>query len=370
MRQPLSLLLLLLLAATADVRAQAYYVYVTAESEDEVDVVRFDAEKEQAEVVERIGVGAWPTEIEGPHGIAVAPDGRHWFLSMAHGMPYGKLYKYTTAQNELVGEVELGFFPATVSFSKATGLLYVANFNLHGDPVPSTISVVEPATMTELEQVETGVMPHGSRTTPDGRRHYSVAMMSGQLYEIDAQAMDVRRTLYTGTSAQRAEQQAAMLETSDRTGADVRLPKPTWAQPHPTKPLVYVANNGSDEVIEIDTEAWEVTRRFATAAGPYNLDVTPDGRLLVVTYKGAGATGVWDLERGEEVAAIPNSRKVTHGVALSPDGRYAFVSAEGVGGEPGAVDVIDLQALERVATAETGKQAGGIAFWKTDVEAP
>ncbi|MGI9174860.1 MAG: YncE family protein [Rhodothermales bacterium] len=385
MRQLSSLLLLLLLVAMAGVaRGQAYYVYVTAESDDEVDVVRFDAEAEEADVVERIRVGVLPTENEGPHGIAVAPDGKHWFLSMAHGIPYGKLYKYTTGTNEKVGEVELGFFPATISFSEATGLLYVVNFNLHGDHEPSTVSVVEPETMTEVTQIETGVMPHGSRIAPGGRRHYSVAMMSGELFEIDTQAMAVKRRLATGidgtsgsgTSEAHGHHTSAMAERtepSDSAASDVisaPMPKPTWVQPHPTKPLVYVANNGTDEVVEVDTEKWEVTRRFATGAGPYNLDVSPDGTRLVVSYKGAGATGVWDLEAGKELATIPNSRKVTHGVAISPDGRYAFLSVEGIGGEPGAVDVIDLQKLALVATAETGKQAGGIAFWKVDAETP
>jgi len=42
------------------------------------------------------------------------------------------------------------------------------------------------------------------------------------------------------------------------------------------------------------------------------------------------------------------------------------VTAEGVGGEPGAVDVFDLQALERVASVDVGQQAGGVAFWKQD----
>ena len=377
MRQALSILILLVAATLADVaHAQAYYVYVTAESDDEVNVVRFDAEAEQADVVERVRVGAWPTENEGPHGIAVAPDGKHWFLSMAHGIPYGKLYKYTTGTNEKVGEVELGFFPATISFSEATGLLYVVNFNLHGDHEPSTVSVVEPETMTEITQIETGVMPHGSRIAPGGRRHYSVAMMSGELFEIDTQAMAVKRRLATGTggtSGAHGHHASAMAETSDSAASDAvsaPMPKPTWVQPHPTKPLVYVANNGTDEVVEVDTDTWEITRRFSTGAGPYNLDVSPDGTRLVVSYKGAGATGVWDLEAGKELATIPNSRKVTHGVTIAPDSRYAFLSVEGIGGEPGAVDVIDLEKLELVATAETGKQAGGIAFWKVDAETP
>jgi DNA-binding beta-propeller fold protein YncE len=55
---------------------------------------------------------------------------------------------------------------------------------------------------------------------------------------------------------------------------------------------------------------------------------------------------------------------VTHGVAVSPDSRYAFVSSEGVGAAPGTVDVFDLVARARVATVNVGQQASGIAFWR------
>ena len=55
---------------------------------------------------------------------------------------------------------------------------------------------------------------------------------------------------------------------------------------------------------------------------------------------------------------------MTHGVSISPDSRYAFVSVEGIGKEPGAVEVFDLKTLKPIAIAEIGKQAGGIAFWK------
>ncbi|MCB0840905.1 MAG: YncE family protein, partial [Bacteroidetes bacterium] len=83
-------------------QSQNYYVYATAESEDEVALVKFDGEK--AEAIERIPVGTFPTEIEGPHGITVGPEGKYWYLSIAHGMPYGKLLKYETGTNKLVGE--------------------------------------------------------------------------------------------------------------------------------------------------------------------------------------------------------------------------------------------------------------------------
>jgi hypothetical protein len=42
------------------------------------------------------------------------------------------------------------------------------------------------------------------------------------------------------------------------------------------------------------------------------------------------------------------------------------VSVEGVGGEPGTVEVFDLRSRERVGKLDVGKQAGGIAFWKAE----
>ncbi len=338
-------------------QAQDYYIYVASESEDEVSVVRFDGKK--ALVDKKIPVGVWPVEIEGPHGLTISPDGNFWFLSIAHGKPYGKVYKYATGTDELIGELELGFFPATMEISKATGLLYVVNFNLHGDHVPSSVSIVDPETMIELERVTTGIMPHGSRLSPDGLNHYSVAMMSNELYEIDAVTFELKRKLFVGDMPD-------MMSMGDMRLSGHAMPtyNPTWAIPHPFKDVVYVANYGTAEVIEVDLEQWEITRNFKTAPGPYNIAVSPDGNRMVVTYKIDGSTGVWDLNSGEELARITNSREVSHGIVISPDSRFGFASVEGKGSEPGSVDVIDLQAIKHVASADVGKQAGGIAFWK------
>lgn len=329
--------LALVLALPAE--AQVYRVYVAAESDDTVSLIRFD--QNGASVEKTLSVGTIPTEIEGPHGLTVSPDGRFWYLSLAHGQPYGKVVKYATGTNDRLGEVELDFFPASMHISRATGLLYVVNFNLHGNMEPSTVSVVDPVMMTEVGRTITGIMPHGSRLSPDGLRHYSAAMMTGELVEIDAVSFDVLRRLRTGDG-------------------DV---KPSWVAPHPTAPFVYVANNGNDEVVEIDLDTWTIARRFSLPGAPYNLEVTPEGRLLVASLKKSGETGIVDLATGGIQARIRNSRSVTHGVAVSPDGRYAFVSVEGIGAEPGSVDVIDLNELRLVAVVETGRQAGGIAFW-------
>ena len=365
--QKLIFTVLFLLLIINPLKGRNYYIYVTAESQDEVHVVKFDGKK--AVVIKDIPVGVWPLEIEGPHGLTISPDGKYWYLSLAHGFPFGHVYKYETGTDKMVDRVELGLFPATMQISAATGLLYVVNFNLHGEHEPSTVSIVDPEEMIEIKRVETGVMPHGSRLTNDGLKQYSVAMMSGMLYEIDVLQFDISRTLFTGRNKQTNMQHSMGSMDHNKpmkkhTKHKMPKEKPTWVYPHPADTHVYVVNNGIDNVVEIDLRKWAITRQFKTDKGPYNCEVSQDGKYLVVTYKSAAKTGIWDLNTGQELVRLKNTRRVTHGVVISPDSRYAFVSVEGIRGEPGSVDVFDLKKLTLVDHAEVGKQAGGIAFWK------
>lgn len=342
-------------AATVD---KDYYVYVAAESDDTVHLVKFGPGG--GEVVKTITVGAFATETEGPHGIRVSADGRHWYVSIAHGMPYGSVFKYATGDDISVGDAQAGLFPATMDISNSTGLMFVANFNLHGDMEPSSISVIDSVSMMEVAQIDHGIMPHGSRTSPDGRYHYAVGMMDDVLYEIDVMKLDVGRKLRLSASDEEET------HVSHDTHGMMGTAKPTWAEPHPSAPFVYVALQGADQVVEVSTGSWQITRRFHTQKGPYNLAITPDGRKLIVTCKLNDSTAVWDLETGEELADIPASRRITHGVAVSDDNRFAFISVEGVTDDPGTVDVIDLESYETVASIDIGKQASGIDFWKSE----
>ncbi|SVD55949.1 uncharacterized protein METZ01_LOCUS408803, partial [marine metagenome] len=255
----ISILILAIFFCLSTSIATDYFIYATSESEDEVALVRFDGNKIHVE--KRIPVGVWPIEIEGPHGINVSPDGEYWYLSMAHGIPFGHLYKYKTGSDELVDRVELGLFPATLQISPATGLLYVVNFNLHGghDEV-STVSIVDPEEMVEIDRVETGIMPHGSRLLNNGLKHYSVAMMSAKLYELDAMRMEITRTLSTGK-----QDMKKMSGMKHKMGShSMPKEKPTWVYPHPNDKFLYVVNNGTNEVVEVDVERWIITRRFQT----------------------------------------------------------------------------------------------------------
>jgi DNA-binding beta-propeller fold protein YncE len=341
-----------------------YFAYVAAESDDTVDLVRFGPDG--GELLRRIPVGILPNEIEGPHGVRVSPDGRHWYVSIAHGMPYGTVHKYETGTDLEVADTTAGLFPATMDISPATGFLFVVNFNLHGDHVPSNVSVIDTVSMTEIAQIEQGVMPHGSRLSTDGMLAYSVAMMSAELFEIDTMTFQAsRRMRLTGDN----ETTKAVMEDDPHAGHAMGggpAASPTWVQPAPDGKHAYVALQGLNQVLEVDLETWEPRRRFHTQRGPYNVDVSADGRHLVVTEKTNDSVGFWDLESGAERASVAASARITHGVVITPDSRFAIVTVEEIGGEPGRVEFYNLESLEREAVVEVGKQASGIAFWKTE----
>lgn len=344
-----------------------YWVYVGAESADLIHRVRFGP---AGAVVEKtIPVGESAVEMEGPHGLQISPDGKYLHMTTGHGAPDGKYWKYELGPDTLVGPgTFLSFFPASLDVTPDGLYAFVVNFNLHGEMVPSSVSVVYTPSNTEVARVETCVMPHGSRIEPSGSHQYSTCMMDDQLVEIDTRDFRVSRRFglakdKTGPIAATAAGHAH--HTPGQAMAPATC-SPTWAQPSVDGKKVYVTCNKADEIVEIDRERWAVTRRFTTGRGPYNLAATPDGRLLVATLKQGGSVQVFDLATGKSVMLQKSSTTVTHGVAISPDSRFAFVSNEGVGAQPGKVDVYDLTALTRVGSVNVGQQAGGIAFWKME----
>src|SRR5271156_1551296 len=136
----MKLLCVLALVAQPVLAQSTYYAYVGAEGNDQIALVRFGPDG--AKVEHLTTVGSNPAELVGPHGLVVSPDGRYYYVSTAHGTPAGALWKFTTAGDSLVGRVELGLFPATATISKDGAYVWVVNFNLYGDMVPSTVSVV------------------------------------------------------------------------------------------------------------------------------------------------------------------------------------------------------------------------------------
>ena len=368
--------------APAQATARDYLVLVASESVDRVALVRFGPAGARVEREKYVG---WSKmEVAGPHGVAITPSAREYFVTIAHGTPFGKLVKYDATTDAQLGSVMLGNFPATAQVSPDGALVFVVNFNLHGDMETSDVSVVAAKEMVEIARIRTCTMPHGSRLSSDGTKHYSACMMDETLAEIDASTLSVSRHFFltkgkemgmTGAPPERGASEHAGHggAAADMSGHGMEPPKPgdiscspTWAQPSRDGARVWVACNKSSDLVEIDTKSWTLVRRLPAGPGVYNLATTHNGARLIATNKRDASVSVFDAVSGTELARIPTTRKVVHGIAVSDDDRYAFISVEGVGSEPGTVDVIDLVSLNKVASVDVGQQAGGIDFLRSE----
>ena len=369
-------LLAVLIMSVGSLEAQGptanYWVYVAAESADLLHLVRFGPDG--AEVEKTILVGELPVETEGPHGLRMSSDGRYLYMTTGHGIPDGKLWKIETGPDTVVAEpILLGRFPATIAITPDDLYAFIVNFNLHGEKEPSSISVVYTPELMEVAQTITCIQPHGARLHPMGTRLYSACVADDQIVEIDTETFEVSRrfNVAKGHEGPLLDYDPDDYLGRGRDGGAARRATaptcaPTWARPTPSGDRIFVACNGGDRILEIDYEQWTLRRQIQTGRGPYNLAITPDGKTLVATLKQGAAVQFFDVETGESRGIVESSTTVTHGVVISPDSRYAFVTVEGVGAEPGKVDIYDLATLERVADVPVAQQAGGIAFWKME----
>jgi DNA-binding beta-propeller fold protein YncE len=380
-----------------------YFVKLVCESADKIATVRFDGTS--AKMTATADTRILQSDISGPHGIAFSPDKKIYFVSIGHGRPYGFAVKYSANDDREIGQLQLGMFPATADVSPDGNFVYIVNFNLHGDPLPSSVSVVDANVLQEVARIPTCVMPHGSRVSRDGLHQYSACMMDDELVEVDAERMRVARTFRVTKGSERgfaglmprdtmanadASPAEVLHSATDAAGTNrgsmkqdeihrdtmdhgamtmtmsVNACSPTWAQPSLDGKRVWVACNKSNEIVEVDAEKWSLVRRIPAGNGVYNLGVSPDGKYLIATNKRDASVSIFDAESGTELARLKTKRRVVHGVVVSPDSRYAFVTVEGIGSEPGTVEIIDLLARKTVATVDTPEQAAGIDFWKVE----
>src|SRR5687767_744203 len=213
-----------------------YLVYVLSEAADKISLIRFGPGG--ARVDQQIDIGEMPVDLDGPHGIAVSPDRQFFYVSIAHGRPFGSVWKYSTKDNSFIAKTSLGHFPATLDVTPDGNFLFVVNFNLHGDMVPSSVSVVSTQTMTEIARIKTCTMPHGSRMNAQGTKQYSACMMDDMLVEIDTRSLKATRHFIVTKNKERGlhgPPAAVSKHSMPGTGHGVEPPKPGDDSCSPTR---------------------------------------------------------------------------------------------------------------------------------------
>lgn len=341
---------LLLLSITGTARAQiqdaGYRVGVVSESGDIVTWLKPTAQGLAAERV--VPVGIMPSDIDGPHNITVAPDGKSYYITIAHGTPFGSLWKLDAGKDSLLGRAQVELFPTTISLTPDGQFAFVANSDFHGDhPRTNVVSVVHTPTMTKITDIPACDMPHGVKVNHSGTRVYISCMHSDEILQLDVATFGVARRATTGEG----HTMAAAAECA-----------PTFVSVSPDDQRLYVACNYGNSLQIWDAESLRRIKELPVGKGAYNVEPSPDGKLLIVTNKKDQSVSLVDAASLTEIARIPTSKKIVHGVAYSPDGRRAYISSESIGADPGAVDVIDLARRKQVASVPIPGQPTGITI--------
>jgi DNA-binding beta-propeller fold protein YncE len=335
------LFLLLLLGLDLPAFASAQTVLVGLESEDAVAVV----DPAAGTVVRKIPVGISAEDLEGVHALAVSPDGRHYYLAIAHGWPNGSVWKLTTAKDSLAGRANVGLFPATMALTPDGTWLFVANYNLHGDPALDTVSAVHTQTMTEVARIPVCTKPHGMAASHDGRWVYASCTRDNVVRKIEVASLSVVDSTNMLTEQDRAEGGTCYPAGLALSADDSKL---------------YVACHRRAEIRVVSTASLgTITNAIPTGDGPYLIRVDPDGRRLWVPNRNDGTFTVIDLADERPIATRQASASHPHTFAFGADGTV-YLSMESRGVVPGAIDVIDPETLDVRRSIEVGLQATGV----------
>ena len=121
-------------------------------------------------------------------------------MSVAHGTPYGSLWKMAVDGDTLVGRATLEMFPTTINLTPDGELAFVANSDFFGDhPRVNVLSIVHTPTMTNLTNLPACDMPHGVKVNHAGTFVYVSCMHSDEILEVDVASLRVSRRVRTGT---------------------------------------------------------------------------------------------------------------------------------------------------------------------------
>lgn len=325
------------LAASAGVTGQT--LLVANKTDNTVDLIDVASGKSRATL---------PTG-DGPHEIAVSPDGATAVVSNygRRDAPGSSLTVIDLASDRVAGTVDLG------RHTRPHGLAWLDESRLAVTTEGSRhLLVVDPARAAVLAEIETAQeVSHMVAVTPDGSRAFVANIGSGTVTVIDLEAARKITDIVTGE------------------GAEGIAVSPDGAE-------IWVTNRSADTLSIIDPESLEITASIDCASFPIRVALTADGSRALVSVARSGELVAFDATSRAETArakldfsALPESTTrlfgdqfgdspVPVGLVIAPDGRTAWVAAT----QADVVVAIDPILLSVKGLIRAGREPDGMAY--------
>ena len=279
----------------------------------------------------------FPAPLYYPHNVQVAPDRRSiWVTSIYQKPELGipdQVMVIDSATDQFTNQVDVdvGAYVAHVVLSPDGTRAYASGM------LSDRIYQIDATTMTRLADIDLphGSTPHGIRLSADGSKLY-VAEMNGNIGEIDTLSAQVTHLPVEGPAIQVAVGTHA----------------------------VFAAITNPPAIARFDLTTRAMTM-FPFPAGTFAFGqdyITPDGSRVYVAEQGSTSGAGYHLfgidgATGNVVATV-SVPPGAHGIVLSPDGQFAFVTSM----YANKITTIDLAAGAIAAQAEVGQMPMGVTL--------
>jgi YVTN family beta-propeller protein len=221
------------------------------------------------------------------------------------------------------------------------------------------VQVIDTATLTAIKQINVGLAPHGISFSHDGKLIYVTNHLSDSISILRA--------------ADDQEISRVLLAPDVNPSGPSSKYQPLQVALTPDDRFAYVSCFASGEVRVIDTATQTVIAALQVGQSPFLLEGTPNGDLIFVANQQSNDVSVIRVQNNQLVTTIKNPAFANpHGVAFTPDGRYAYITNENLsgdynphhpshhGGNKGNVVVIDTATLQVVKTIEVDVDPTGV----------
>lgn len=323
-------------------------LYVTSGLTDQV--FRLDAET--GSLVSTFDVEMRRDEVDEPHGVAVAPDGRHWYVTLAHGNP--TLWKFELPDDRLVGRLRLGSKGAArVGLTPDGRFAFVPDYDRAAAGAQGAVTVVRTDDLHLVGRVEVCPAPHDAQPSPDGSLVAVTCSLSDELAVLDPITFEVVHRFAVGP------------EPGPSGKPRYKPLNLVWS---PDGRFVHVTLSAAAMIRTFSPEG-ETVAEVRVGDGPAQLASACDGKLLVTANRLDRTASVVEVSlsaagelRLEERRRLELDVPYPHGVALTPDGAMAFVTYEGEQGRGAGVVAVSTSDGSQAWVAEVGAYLLGVAY--------
>lgn len=359
---------LILLAAVAAIilslmprRQPAEKVYVAVEGDNAIAVI----DPARQKVIKKIDLsiehdnGILPYA---PHNVQISPDGQSVWITANAGSHQDHTSLLSPEQALAHGdEPESGendeiivIDPLTDKISARFPLgkeLHLAHVVLTPDSRYAYVTAQEAnkiykintraLTVEKIISAPAGSEPHGLRIAPDGRTAYVAMLGSKSLGILDLQTDQINSLPLGGQAVQ------------------------TGVTPNGQKVVISLYDKKQLAVYEPATKRLSFINLPADARGPIQMYSTIDSRFVYLADQGyyfnqPTGRSVFKIDlTTNQVAKTIETGQAPHGVVVSPDGRFVYVTNL-LDGDVAAIDTVTDEIIWKVAV---GKEPNGISSW-------